>query len=210
MHLVLLGDSIFDNAAYVGGGPDVIAQVRDRLPPGWRATLLAVDGAVTGSVARQLQRLPGDATHLVVSIGGNDALRHAGVLEERLGSMAEALDRLACIGENFGRDYAAMLEGVLHARLPTGLCTIYDPRFPDPVRQRLAATALTVPNDRIIREAAARGLPIIDLRLVCDRDEDYANPIEPSTRGGEKIAAAIVRLTTSHDFSRHRMEVFPR
>jgi hypothetical protein len=31
-HIVLLGDSIFDNAAYVAGGPDVVRQVRDNLP----------------------------------------------------------------------------------------------------------------------------------------------------------------------------------
>lgn len=31
-HVVLLGDSIFDNAAYVAGGPDVIHQLRERLP----------------------------------------------------------------------------------------------------------------------------------------------------------------------------------
>src|SRR5690349_5483722 len=31
-HVVLLGDSIFDNAAYVGGGPDVITQLRAALP----------------------------------------------------------------------------------------------------------------------------------------------------------------------------------
>ena len=30
-HIVLLGDSIFDNAAYVGGGPDVIEQLRSTL-----------------------------------------------------------------------------------------------------------------------------------------------------------------------------------
>ncbi|MDP8949728.1 MAG: SGNH/GDSL hydrolase family protein, partial [Actinomycetota bacterium] len=29
-HVVLLGDSIFDNAAYVGGAPDVVRQVRQR------------------------------------------------------------------------------------------------------------------------------------------------------------------------------------
>jgi hypothetical protein len=46
-HIVLLGDSIFDNGAYVSGGPDVVAQLRSRLPQGWEATLLAVDGAVT-------------------------------------------------------------------------------------------------------------------------------------------------------------------
>ncbi|GAA4252370.1 hypothetical protein [Azospirillum formosense] len=41
-HIVLLDDSIFDNSAYVGGGPDVTAQLRLRLPLGWRATLRAV------------------------------------------------------------------------------------------------------------------------------------------------------------------------
>ena len=42
-HVVLLGDSAFDNKAYVAGGPDVVAQLRARLPPSWRASLGAVD-----------------------------------------------------------------------------------------------------------------------------------------------------------------------
>jgi hypothetical protein len=46
-HIVLLGDSILDNASYTSGGPDVISQVREILPKDWKATLLAVDGAVT-------------------------------------------------------------------------------------------------------------------------------------------------------------------
>ena len=55
-HLVLLGDSILDNAAYVPGGrPAVIDQVRSRLPEGWAATLLAVDGSVINDVYRQLE-----------------------------------------------------------------------------------------------------------------------------------------------------------
>jgi len=54
-------------------------------------------------------------------------------------------------------------------------------------------TALKLFNDLIVREAFARGVPLIDLRLICDRDEDYANPIEPSSVGGEKIARAVVR-----------------
>jgi hypothetical protein len=36
-------------------------------------------------------------------------------------------------------------------------------------------------------------LPAIDLRLVCTEPADYANPIEPSGRGGLKIAGAIAR-----------------
>ena len=37
--VVLLGDSIFDNAAYVSGGPDVVAQLGELLPAGWRDAL---------------------------------------------------------------------------------------------------------------------------------------------------------------------------
>ena len=39
--VILLGDSIFDNAAYVAGGPDVATQLRAILPPGWDARLNA-------------------------------------------------------------------------------------------------------------------------------------------------------------------------
>ena len=49
-HVVLLGDSIFDNAAYVAGAPDVVRQVRQRLPQGSKATLAAVDGSTIGDV----------------------------------------------------------------------------------------------------------------------------------------------------------------
>jgi hypothetical protein len=195
-HIVLLGDSIFDNAAYVAGGPDVVTQLRTRLPAGWRATLRARDGAVTADVPLQLDRLPADASHLVVSVGGNDALRHAYILDEDARSVAEAVGRLADAREAFARGYRAMLMAVLAPGLPTAVCTIYDGRFPDPHRQRLAVTGLAVFNDVITREAFARGLPVLDLRLICAKDADYANPIEPSVRGGGKIAAAIAALLT--------------
>ena len=57
-HIVLLGDSIFDNAAYVAGGPDVVRQLRDILPSGWRATLNALDGAVIADLPQQLRSFP--------------------------------------------------------------------------------------------------------------------------------------------------------
>jgi hypothetical protein len=209
-HVVLLGDSIFDNAAYVRGGPDVIRQLREVLPAGWKATLAAMDGAVTASVPRQLQGLPPDASHLVISVGGNDALGNIGVLDDASRSIADALNRLAGIGDAFERGYRAMLDLVLARARPTAVCTIYDPRYPDPRMQRLAVAGLTIFNDVIARQAFARGLPLIDLRLVCNEDADYANPIEPSSRGGEKIARAIARLLAEHDFSRRRSEAFVR
>src|SRR4051794_20900101 len=72
IHVVLLGDSIFDNAAYVTAGAlDVVRQVRQRMPYGSEVTLAAVDGSKTRDVHDQLRSLPAEATHLVVSAGGN-------------------------------------------------------------------------------------------------------------------------------------------
>ena len=209
-HVVLLGDSIFDNAAYVRGGPDVIRQLREVLPACWTGTLRAVDGAVTASVPRQLQGLPPDASHLLISVGGNDALGNIGILDDASRSIADALNRLAGIGDAFERGYRAMLDAVLARALPTALCTIYNPRYPDPRMQRLAVAGLTIFNDVITRQTFARGLPLIDLRLVCNENADYANPIEPSSQGGEKIARTIARLLAEHDFARRRTEVFVR
>ena len=207
-HVVLLGDSIFDNAAYlVAGEPDVVRQVRRRLPDGSQATLLAVDGDTMRGVHDQLRLLPPDATHLIVSVGGNDALGRAAFLEAPARSTAEALMGLAGIGEEFERGYAAMLDGVLAHGLPTAICTVYYPRFPEPCLQRIAVAALTVFNDCIIRAAFTHGIPLIDLRLICAQASDYANAIEPSARGGEKISRAIADLV-EHGFTGGRTEVF--
>ena len=189
-HLVLLGDSIFDNAAYVRGAPDLVRQLRGKLPTTWDATLLAVDGSVTRGVVSQLARLPRDATHLVVSAGGNDALGASHLLGQSVASVAEAVSLLEVAQARFARDYAAMVEAVTATRLEIALCTIYDTP-PSGSEYRLIRTALSVFNDMITRAAFSAGLTLIDLRLICDEDEDYANPIDPSERGGDKIARAI-------------------
>jgi hypothetical protein len=207
-HLILLGDSTFDNALYVAGGPDVRTLLQACLPDDWRVTLLAVDGDRTEDVAEQLQHVPHDASHLVVSVGGNDALDNLDFLTAPAASVAAALQGLGQIARDFERAYQQMLQDVLQCQLPTALCTIYYPRFDDAILQRLAVTALTVFNDVIIRQACIAKLPLLDLRLICDDEEDYANPIEPSVVGGAKIATIIARLVQEHDFIRRVTTVF--
>src|SRR5215468_4378233 len=207
-HIVLLGDSVFDNKAYVDGGLDVIAQVRRRIPDGWKASVRAVDGSVVENVRKQALDLPADATHLVVSVGGNDAILNAGILQQEVASSAEVLDRLADIAGEFEYRYCEMLEGVLSLKKPTAVCTIYYPRIPEPFTQKIAVAALATFNDVIIRRAFLAGVPLIDLRLVCDEDSDYANEIEPAEKGGGKISNAIVRLVSEHAFESRRTEVF--
>src|SRR5690349_4178416 len=108
-HVALLGDSIFDNAAYTRGGPAVIRQVEERLPHGWQATLAAIDGAVTRDVPRQVAELASDVTHLVLSVGGNDALGHAGILGLRVTSANQAFLALESAIRGFAQEYERTL-----------------------------------------------------------------------------------------------------
>jgi hypothetical protein len=208
-HVILLGDSIFDNQSYVRPGePDVVHQLRGRLPDGWRATLRAIDGSVTDSIHRQLAGLPADATHLVISVGGNDALGHLDTLNGPATSMAEALARFAAIQDQFEQTYRRMLDAVLARNLPTAVCTIYNGSFPDRAYQRIASLGVTFWDDSIIRSAITHGLPILELRLICADPADYANPIEPSAQGGAKIAAAIAAMLATHDFAQRRAQFY--
>jgi hypothetical protein len=90
-----------------------------------------------------------------------------------------------------------MLGGVLRAGLPTAVCTIYDPRFADTQQRRVAMVVLAAFNEVITRAAFSCGTALIDLRLVCNEDADFANPIEPSVTGGKKIATAVASFASS-------------
>jgi hypothetical protein len=206
-HVILLGDSIFDNARYVPDRPPVVEQVRRCLPQGWRASLLALDGNTTEDVARQLVALPADATHLFVSAGGNDALLESGLVREPACTVGEALVLLHEVRLRFQRCYQAMLRSLAAVDRPTTVCTVYD-AIPDlGPAERVALAGF---NEIILREAVAAGLPVIDLRLLCDRPSDFSplSSIEPSVTGGMKIARAITEIATGHDFSRRRSVIY--
>jgi len=208
-HVVLLGDSIFDNKVYVGKEPAVIDQLKEVLGTKWQATLLAVDGHITRDIGQQLRKLPATATHLIVSVGGNDALMNQGILSEQVKSSTEVFQKLADLQSEFGRQYENMLDQVLKANKPVAVCTIYDPNFDEAIQNQLSIAALSVFNDRITRAAFSLGIPVIDLRLLFRGPQDYANPIEPGPVGGQKIAEQIHKIVTTHDFSKQRSSIYP-
>ncbi|MEY4562873.1 MAG: hypothetical protein RLZZ618_2150 [Pseudomonadota bacterium] len=195
-HLVLIGDSVFDNGAYTSGGPSVIEQVSSALPPHWSASLRAVDGSTTEDIAEQLATLPTDTGFLVLSVGGNNALLRADVLQAPVDNSAEALLLLAQAAQDFEVSYRRMIDPCLKMGVPLVVCTVYHGSFPDPSYQTCVAVALTAFNDVIIRVASEHRLKVIDLRRICVQPSDYANPIEPSSQGGHKIALAMVQAVT--------------
>ena len=206
-HVVLLGDSIFDNASYVPGKPSVIEQLQSQLSPSWKATLLAVDGDVTESVLTQTSNLPDDVSHMIISCGGNDALHYNNMLSDPANSVSEVLERFANVRSEFQNNYKKMLAYVLNFDKPTAVCTLYD-SVPD--LKPMEVTALSFFNEIILREAFLVKVPIIDLRLTFTDSADYSvlSPIEPSAAGGEKIIQAICRLLINHDYRQKYSAVY--
>ena len=225
-HIVLLGDSIFDNRSYVEPGEqDVPNQLRALVRGGdCKVTNLAVDGHVTRHIVTQLNNLPSDATHLFLSVGGNDGLEHLSIFNDNIDTIGDALQKMYLIGEDFKKAYSAMLDSVLMHKLPTAVCNIYYPRFfsssldrvisylpmmmDGEKLQQMTMAAETIFNDIIMFEVFKRKLPLIDLRVLCNDDQDFANPIEPSCIGGMKIAKTINKIVNEHSFDSNACGVY--
>lgn len=66
-HIVLVGDSIFDNAPYVPAGTEVQVHLHACLGPGHRVSLLARDGdVVIGAVAQHRRGKDGWRRHTFI------------------------------------------------------------------------------------------------------------------------------------------------
>lgn len=201
--VALLGDSVFDNGEYLEREEDSVPnQLSEVLGEGYRVDVPATDGHFVKDVPSQLDEVLDSVTHLVLSIGGDDALQFFSVLdgfEQETETIGTALQDLAGLCEQFELEYRRMLDQVLELGRPTILCTIYEGDFPE--IQTMINTGLPILNDVILSVASDHGLPVIDLNHLCDRTADYATSIEPSPQGGEKITSMIDEVVKNHDFS---------
>jgi hypothetical protein len=192
-HVALLGDSIFDNAAYTSGAPDVATHLRRLVGPDWKVSLLAVDGATVAALQSQLQDVPADASHLVISVGGNDALQNIDLLSLRVTSSAQALAAFAARVSAFERTYRHAIQLAVALGRSTAVCTVYNGAL-DAAQAAAARMGLAIFNDAILRTAIDFRLDALELRSICTEPADYVNAIEPSGQGGLKIARAVAVL----------------
>jgi len=189
--LALLGDSILDNAPYTAPEPDTTSHLVRLLAPNWPVVRLALDGATMSGIRAQLAELGDRPAVAVLSVGGNDATEHVGILDREAASAAEVLDELVSIAETFARRYEEVARSVADAADRTVLCTIYNVQLDPPSHARLARTPIALLNDQIVSVAARLGLDVLELRSVCTEPGDFVLQIEPSPRGARKIAEAI-------------------
>lgn len=192
--VVLLGDSILDNAPYTLGEPDTTTHLARLLGSHWSVRRLARDGSVMSDVPQQLRRLEARPDVAVLSIGGNDAAEHLDVLDKRVATAGEVLEELLAIADAFERRYEEVARAVAARAERTLLCTIYEVQLEPARYARLVRAPVALLDDRIIRTGARLGLDVLDLRGVCTEPDDFVLRIEPSAQGAAKIARAIAAV----------------
>lgn len=201
-HVVLLGDSIFDNKRFVRRGPAVVEQLGKELPAGWQTTLRAAANMPIEQMPRQqVARIPQNATHLALCAGGVNAIE--GLIN--VFRSPNPLQQLKQDREDFERDYGVLVAGLLALKKPLVLCTIPAPDFTNPNLQAAAIIGelgLPLFNDIVTKTAVANGLPLLDLRLVLKGKPDHAaDGLHLGPAGGKKVAERLARIVREHDFA---------
>jgi len=181
-HLVLLGDAL-QNIELGEGHPEDALVPRPRNP--WKLTVLQAPEILRKS---RVRAIPAQASHIGICVDGGWAIETSGLLQGDAQSVRGTLDALASAADEFESIFARLIAAAKETGLPTIICTLVPARYVDRVQERAAATALAIFNDRILRRAFAARLSIVELRLVCDEDSDYASETLLSHAGVRKVA----------------------
>jgi len=205
-HVVLLGDALLDAYSSIDKTP---GEFEDALLPGTRDQWkISVVPAAEIERAGPALVLPEDATHAIIFIEGNHAIEQSGMIHGRPGAQDETLEQLSLAADEFERKLERLIHVAKSARLVIMVCTMFQPKYKDPLRQRAACAALAVFNDRVTKRAIAARVSMIDLRLICDEPGDYDKPTQLS-KGGLQKAANIIRYAMFElDAGSRRCEVF--
>ena len=205
-HVVLLGDALLEAYISIDKTP---GKFEEALVPGtrnqWKISVVSAAEVERAGTARVL---PGDATHAIIFIEGNHAIEQSGLLYSRADAHAQTLEQLSLAADEFERTLARLIHVAQAARLVIMVCTMFQPNYKDPARQRTACAALAVFNDRVIKRAAEARVSLIDLRLICNEPEDYDKPTQLSKSGLQKAANVVRFAMFELDAAPRRSEVF--
>jgi len=205
-HVVLLGDALLDAYKSIDKTP---GRFEDALLPGTRDQWkISVVSAAEIERAGPALVLPQDATHAIIFIEGNYAIEQSGLLRSGPAAVAQTLQQLALAADEFERTLERLIHVAKASRLVIMVCTMFQPNYKDPVRQRTASAALAVFNDRVTKRATEARVAVIDLRLICNEPDDYDKPTQLSKSGLQKAANVIRFAMFELDAGARRSEVF--
>ena len=222
--ILLLGDSIIDNKSYVLDGElDVTAHLKKLYSD--QPDVFIINNAVDGDTMYNIEYNHLDtpeveeASHIIVSIGGNDLLHNISFLQTT-SELSKDMGKDARIGKwgrrelnpsrnkvfeetsfeiikPFTKQYETIVANLSNHRAKLLLCTVYEGDLVDSDEfsdvNNSSKTMVSLFNDIVYRTANKYSADVLELREIFVRSEDYANPIEPSHIGGGKLAKAMQR-----------------
>jgi len=201
--ITLIGDSIFDNLSYVenNGDPCVLQQlwrkIRYNALP-WEVKFLAQDGATVEDVINgQIKLIPPTTTFLVVSVGGNNGLQFLDDHANQFWNPCMWLTLWREFSQKFNEVYsilAASIDDIQTAEMSVAVCTIYQPKWTIPGSKEIVLPVIYYMNYVIKSFAKTHGFHVIDVYAMFTDDSDYANPIEPSCKGGDKLTNNMIKM----------------
>jgi len=206
--IVLLGDSSFNTVKFAPPGASILELLRARLPEGVKAVSRALDGNGILDVYSQANKLPSEASHLFVSVGLADAMKHEGIFFKKNINAVALFEQLFLIREGFRDKYEGMVRILLNLRLPLAISTLYAPAPPNPNMRQALSAGMTVFNDAILDVARKHGLPVLDMNALVRAPGDYADPMHPSAAAGARIAERIAAMAREHDFAAGRTVLY--
>lgn len=197
-HVVLAGDSIFDNTKYAEPDFSVFDLFEVAVPADTRCSMIAVDGATIEGLDNQMNRLPKDTSHLFISCGQKDAEKIAILLndsdESRFGGMiVEAAHEYTTL-------YHTVLQKATNLVKNVVICTVC---YNSHGVNSFITTARALINEVILREAHDLGMPVMDLSAMLNEPTDFSKVSENeiSEYGGRKIVLLMEDILKHHDFN---------
>lgn len=182
-NILLIGDSMLNNSAYVSGGqsiPDLISKDLET-KPGTTVYNFAKDGSTINDCYTQLDKisteLNNSSTIIFVSCGGNDILNSRGATKINVA--------------NLFAQYSELIKSI-RSRVANARLNVLNLYFPVNTHYTSYYDTITQWNKLIEDNASILGYKVITTNNLLVAEDDFAYDIEPSYKGGKKIARAIL------------------
>jgi|688.fasta_scaffold359906_2 lysophospholipase L1-like esterase len=180
LKIVLIGDSMLNNSAYVSANQSVPDLLSKKLV-GNTVYNFAKDGATINDCYTQLDKisteLNNSRTYIVVSCGGNNILSSRSL---------KATDM-----NNLFNEYSELLKSI-KTRVPNASLYVINLYTPTNSHYVSYHKAIDQWNQLLEDNKSSLKYKIINTSSLLVTDEDFTYNIEPSEKGGKKIVEAIV------------------
>jgi lysophospholipase L1-like esterase len=178
--VILMGDSVLNNANYVPAGKSVYDSLKSKLS---KVINIAKDGATISDLYGQLDKIPVDLnntnTYIFISAGGND------ILNKRTELSSTEIRRLF-------DSYMEFLKA-LRTKLGSVKINILNLYLPSNPRYQTYKTSIEQWNQLIQSSSNKVGemYNVVDLHALLKIPDDFVYDIEPSESASDKIAYLI-------------------